>query len=178
MSVNSDYPGRYACGWTGESIAANVSTQEIMNVLATTRHIRNRGARSALTVGLLAWLGFLLQPCAMAAPLAGIVDAGDGVELTVITHHGPGLPAEQCLHCVDDTSTGNLLPQSCDDSAASSHSSAAKSFEPDGDGWSPAVLVVISPDSLQYIARLQAGPRAENLPRPVSLTVAYCVFLE
>lgn len=149
-----------------------------MNVLATTRNIRNRGARSALTLGLLAWLGFLLQPCAMAAPLAGIVDAGDGVELTVVTHHGPGLPEEQCLHCVDDASTGNLLPQSCDDSAASSHSPAAKSFDPGGDGWSPAVSVVIRPESLRNIARLQAAPRAENLPRPVSLTVAYCVFLE
>ena len=149
-----------------------------MNVLATIRNTRSRRARSALTLGLLGWLGFLLQPCVMAATPPGMVDAVDNPELSVVTHHGQGVPAEQCLHCVDATATSKLLPGSCDEPAASSYSPAAKPFDAGGDGWNPAVPISIGLDALKGPAPTQAVLREEHLPRPVSFTVAYCVFLE
>lgn len=149
-----------------------------MNVLATIRNIRKRGARSALTLGILAWLGFLLQPCVMAATPPGLVDAVVTPELSIVTHHGQGMPAEECLHCGDATATSRLLPESCDEPAASSHSPSAKPFDAGGDGWNPAVPIAIGLDSLRDPAPTQAVLREEHLPRPVSFTVAYCVFLE
>jgi hypothetical protein len=139
---------------------------------------RSAGSRSTLIAASLAWLGLLLQPCVMAAPVPGAPDSSGTIELSFVMHHGPGMPAEQCVHCVDGTSTRSLLPESCDDTLASSHSPAAKSFDAEGIDWSPAVSVGISPHTLRHIAPSNSPPRTEHLPRTVSLTIAYCVYLE
>mgnify|MGYP001609391886 CR=1 FL=1 len=142
------------------------------------RNFRNASSRSTLIVASVAWLGFLLQPCVMAAPVAGAADSSGAIELSIVTHHGPGMPAEQCMHCGDGATTRNLLPESCDESSAASQSPSAKLPDADGDNWSPAVPVAINPEALRNIAPSKSAPRAEQLPRSVPFTVAYCVYLE
>lgn len=148
-----------------------------MNVLATARNIRHRGARSALIAGLFAWLSFLVQPCVVAAPLAGTAgqhDAGPPAG----THYGSGSRSDTCLHCFDDTSTRNFVPSTCDDASAASQSPVANPLDSGENGWTPALPFSILPDIHRVVLRSTGMHEAERLPRNVSLTVAYCVFLE
>jgi hypothetical protein len=129
-------------------------------------------------LAMVAWLGFLVQPCASAVPLVGNGEMGRDIELSVVTHHGPGNPAGQCLHCVGATSGRNLLPDDCDGAAAASQAPAAKPLDSGEDGWSPALPAANSP-VIERPAHLSVDMcRTGHLPRPVSLTVVYCVFLE
>jgi hypothetical protein len=145
-----------------------------MNILATIRNLRSVSARGALAVAMVAWLGFLLQPCVMAAPLAGTADDANRVELSIVTHHDASIPAEQCLHCDD---YGDALPAGCDDIAAPGNPAAAKPLDSGADGGS-AVVTAVFPD----VRQITAGPveplQAEHLPPPVAFTEAYCVYLE
>lgn len=145
-----------------------------MNILATTRNFRSVSARGALAAAMVAWLGFLLQPCVMAASLAGTTDDTSHVEISIVTHHGAGIPAEQCLHCDE---YGDSLPIGCDDSVASGTSAAAKPVDTGADGGS-----AVAPSVLVGIRQIASGPveplRAEHLPPPVAFTEAYCVYLE
>ena len=148
-----------------------------MNVLATARNFRHRGARSALIAGLFAWLSFLVQPCVIAAPLAGTAGL-DGATPVAITHYGSGIPSDTCLHCLDDTSQRNVVPDTCDDASAASQSTVANPLDSGENGWTPALPFSILPDMHRIILRSAGIPEVERLPRTVSLTVAYCVYLE
>jgi len=148
-----------------------------MNVLAAARNMRHRGARIALITGLFAWLSFLVQPCVMAAPLAGA--AGQhGAETAAAAHYGSGSPSDTCLHCVDDTSTSKVVPDTCDDPSAASQSPAANPLDNGDSGWAPVLPFATLPDIHQVVLRSTGMPEAAHLPRTVSLTVAYCVYLE
>jgi hypothetical protein len=113
----------------------------------------------------------------MAGPLAGtVVQAGS--EPAAVTHYGPGTPSDTCLHCVDDNSTTNLVPDTCDDAPAASQSPAANPLDSGENGWTPALPFTILPDIHEGALRSTGMSDAEQLPRPFSLTVAYCVYLE
>lgn len=149
-----------------------------MNVLATARNVRTRGARSALGLALLAWLGFLVQPCAVAAPFIGTGNAGNGVGVSVITQHRSGVAAEQRVHCVDARSTGHPVTRGCEDTAAAGNATATKPLDTGEDGGNPALPAEISPGIQRIVSRPIGTYRPERLPRPVPITVAYCVYLE
>ena len=150
-----------------------------MSILARARNFRTQGARSALAAALVAWLGFLLQPCAMASSYDGPGVAENGIELSVFAHHpASGAPAEQCLHCADTTSTSNLLPGSCEHTAAAGNAPGAKLPDSGQDDWGPVIPTVISQDIQQTFSRSVGSRRAECLPRHVSITTAFCVYLE
>lgn len=157
-----------------KSIATKVAMVKTMNILATTRNFRRVSARSAMAASMFAWLGFLLQPCVMAASVAGAADNANRIELSIVTHHGASIPAEQCLHCEE---SGDLLPVSCDDFVASGNTSTAKPVDAGADGGS-----AIAPTVFSDIRQIACGPvwylRAEHLPPPVAFTEAYCVYLE
>lgn len=146
-----------------------------MNVLAEIRNLRSWSARSALAAAMLAWLGFLLQPCVMAAPLAGTADFAHDVELSIVSHLGPDLPAGQCLHCEDG---GSLPPDTCNDIAASGSPSGAKPVDGGTDGGNAAAPAATIPAIQQIDSEPVGFPRAEHLPPPVAFTEAYCVYLE
>ncbi len=146
-----------------------------MKILAKARNIRHRSAQGALAAGLLAWLGLLLQPCVMAASLAGTADDADSVELSIVVHHGPGISAEQCLHCDDSDS---LSPVNCDDIVASSNFSSPKSADTGADGGNAAAPAATVPEIQRTAAEPGWLPQAEHLPPPVAFTEAYCVYLE
>jgi hypothetical protein len=150
-------------------------TGKVMSIFAKARNIRHRSAKRALAAGVLAWLGLLLQPCVMAASFDGTPDDANSVQLSIVVHHGPGIPAEQCLHCDDSDS---LSPVNCDDIVASSSFSSPKSADTGADGGkasAPAATV----SEIQRTA-FEPGwiPQAEHLPPPVAFTEAYCVYLE
>lgn len=136
---------------------------------------RSTGARSALLATIVAWLGFLLQPCVMAAPLTNSASSGDAVELSVVTHHGP---AESCLHCVGTDGAAASPVAGCLEASAAAQTNPAKGFDL-GDNTSNPPAVTASYPDVDF-----SGPRyigafgAEDLPRAVSLTVLNCVFLE
>ncbi len=146
-----------------------------MNVLATTRTLRSWSARSALAAATVAWLGFLLQPCVMAAPLAGTADVAHDVELSIVSHLEPDLPGRQCLHCDD---AGDLRPNACDDIVASESPSRSKPVDGGAEGGNAAAPVATIPAIQQIVSEPVRFPRAENLPRPLAFTEAYCVYLE
>lgn len=146
-----------------------------MNILARNRDLRTRGARSALLATAVAWLGFLLQPCVMAATLADSAASSDAAELSVVTHHGP---AESCLHCVDSDDSAAPPVSGCVEASAAAQTNSAKGLDlGDDTGTSPAVT---APDPGIDATRPRhiGAPCAEDLPRSVSLTVLNCVFLE
>jgi hypothetical protein len=149
--------------------------KETMNVLATTRNRQSWSARSALAAATVAWLGFLLQPCVMAAPLAGKADVAHDVELSIVSHHGPDLPAEECLHCDD---AGDLLPGTCDDIVAPGNPSGSKPIDSGTDGGNAVAPAATIPAIRQIASETVEFPRAEHLPPPVDFTEAYCVYLE
>lgn len=148
-----------------------------MNVLATARNTGRRGARNALIAGLVAWLSFLVQPCVVAAPLAGItVHAGAGP--VAVRHYGSGARSDTCLHCVDDSSTRNLVTDTCNDASAASQSPVANPLDSGENGWTPALPFSILPDIHQGVLRSTGKSAAVQPPRSVSITIAYCVYLE
>jgi hypothetical protein len=149
--------------------------KETMNVLATTRNLRSWSARSTLAAATVAWLGFLLQPCVMAAPLAGTVDVAHNVELSIVSHLGPDLPPEQCLHC---DNAGDLLPGTCDDIVVSGSASNSKPVDGGTDGSNAAAPPATIPATRQIVSESVGLPRAEHLPPSVAFTEAYCVYLE
>jgi hypothetical protein len=146
-----------------------------MNVLATTRNRRSWSARSALAAATVAWVGFLLQPCVMAAPRAGTADVAHDVELSIVSHHGPDLPAEECLHCDD---ADDLLPGTCDNIVASGSPSGSKPIDGGTDGGNAAAPAATIPAIRQIVSKPIEFPRAEHLPPAVAFTEAYCVYLE
>jgi hypothetical protein len=146
-----------------------------MTVFDKIRNIRGRKARSAMAVAIVAWLGFLLQPCVMAASLAGTADVTNGVELSIVTHHGPAIPTEQCLHCDD---AGESLPGSCDEIVASGNSSTSKPADSGMDCGNAAAPAGMIPDIWRTAPQPLGPPQAEDLPSPVAFTEAYCVYLE
>ncbi len=146
-----------------------------MNVIRPIRGTSSTRARSTLLAASIAWFGFLLQPCVMAASPTATVGGDSGVELSIVTHHGPGISAEKCLHCDD---TGDLLPSICDDGAASSHYSNSKPFDKGTDHGNLATLASSSQDRTGIAHAPIAPPQAEDLPPPIALTEAYCVYLE
>lgn len=148
-----------------------------MNVLATDRRNQRQGARRILIAGLVAWLSFTVQPCVMAAPLAGTAGSVD-FELSSVTHHGSGMPADECLHCVDVGSARAYAMGACDDVSIASASPATNPLDDVESNWTPALPFSILPDVQQAIARSAGMHATEHLPRTVSLTVAYCVYLE
>ncbi len=145
-----------------------------MNSLGRIRNFRGQCGRNTLAAAMVGWLGFLLQPCVNAASVYGAPDGTNDVELSVVTHHGAGIPAEQCLHCDD---SGELLPVSCDDIVASGNTSTAKSVDTGVDGG-----CAVAPGLLSDTRQVASGPvrllQAERLPPPVAFTEAYCVYLE
>jgi hypothetical protein len=128
----------------------------------------------ALAAAMVAWFGFLLQPCVMAASLAGAADNDSRVELAIVMHHGSGIPAKQCLHCDE---FGDALPAGCDDIVAPGNSPAAKPLDTGADGGS-AVIPAVFPDIRQIPSGSVAPLQAEHLPPQVAFTEAYCVYLE
>lgn len=146
-----------------------------MNILAKSRNSSTRGARSALLATIVAWLGFLLQPCVMAATLTDSANSGDAVELSVVTHHGT---AESCLHCVDaDGAAASPVP-GCLEASAAAQTNAAKGFDLGDDTSNSLAVTAPYPDVDFTRPRYTGAPGAEDLPRSVSLTVLNCVFLE
>jgi hypothetical protein len=149
-----------------------------MNVLATDRRNQRQGARRILIAGLVAWLSFIVQPCVMAAPLAGTAGSA-GFDLSSDTHHGSGMPTDECLHCVDVGSTRGLATGACDDVSIASASPKTNSLDNFENSWTPAIAFSIIPDIRQIVPRSVGMPEAaELLPRTVPLTIAYCVYLE
>jgi hypothetical protein len=146
-----------------------------MNVIRPIRGTSSTGIRFTLVAATIAWLGFLLQPCVMAASPTATVGGDSGVELSIVTHHGPGISAEKCLHC-DDIS--DLLPDVCDENAASGGYSSPKSFDNGTDHGNPAAPAFTSLDSVGIAPGPIALPQAEDLPPPIALTEAYCVYVE
>lgn len=146
-----------------------------MNILAKNRNFHTRGARSALLASIVAWLGFLLQPCVMAATLTDSTGSSDAVELSVVTHHGP---SENCLHCVDSDGTAAAPVSSCVEATAAAQSNATKDLDLGDDTWTPPAVAALDP-AVDVTRPPNIGvPCAEHLPRSVSLTVLNCVFLE
>lgn len=151
---------------------------KVVNTWVTDRNTHVRSARSALIAGLVAWLSFVMQPCVMAAPLAGTAGKSD-VELSSLTHHDSGIPSQACLHCVDAATTPGFASGVCDDISIASPSPKTNPLDNVDNGWTPAIPASLLPDIWPIVprsVRLPAG--ADHLPRTVSLTVAYCVFLE
>lgn len=149
-----------------------------MNILTTGRKNQGRGARTALIAGLVAWLSFIVQPCVMAAPLAGTAGHYD-VAVSSVAHHGSGAPADECLHCVDVGSTRGLAAGACDNVSIAAASPKGKPLDNVESSWTPAVPFSILPDVQQIVPRSVGIPTAaEYLPRTVSITVACCVYLE
>ncbi len=148
-----------------------------MNVLATDRRNQRQDARRVLIAGLVAWLGFIVQPCVMAAPLAKTAGNVD-VDLSSVTHHGSRVPADECLHCVDIGSTRAPAMDACDDVSIASASPATNPLDDVESNWTPVLTYSILPDVQRAIARFAGMFATEHLPRTVSLTVAYCVYLE
>lgn len=148
-----------------------------MNVLATDRRNQRQGVRRVLIAGLVAWLSFIVQPCLMAAPLAETAGSVD-FELSSVTHHGSGVPADECLHCVDVGSTRASAMGACDDVPIASASPATNPLDDIESNWTPALPFSILPDVQRSIPRSAGMFATEHLPRTVSLTVAYCVYLE
>lgn len=146
-----------------------------MNVIRQIRGTSSTRARFTLVAALIAWFGFLLQPCVMAASPITTIGGDSGVELSVFTHHGPGISAEKCLHC-DDIS--DLLPDVCDENAAAGRNSSPKPFDNGTDDGSPAAPAFTSLDSVGIPPGPIALRQAEDLPPPIALTKAYCVYLE
>lgn len=146
-----------------------------MNVIRPIRGTSSTGIRFTLVAASIAWLGFLLQPCVMAASLTATVGGDSGVELSIVTHHGPGISAEKCLHC-DDIS--DLLPDVCDENAASGGYSSPKPFDNGTDHGNPAAPAFTSLDSVGIAPGPIALLQAEDLPPPIALIKAYCVYLE
>jgi len=146
-----------------------------MNILAKNRKFHTRGARSALLATVVAWLGFLLQPCVMAATFMDSADSSDAVELSVVTHHGP---AESCLHCIDTDGTAASPVSGCIEASAAAQSNATKGLDLGDDTWSPPAVTAPNPAVDVTRPRYIGAPGAEDLPRSVSLTVLNCVFLE
>ena len=145
-----------------------------MNIFRPMRNSSSTKVRLTSVVASIAWLGFLLQPCVMASPNAA--SNGDrGVELSIVTHHGPGISAEKCLHC-DDIS--DLLHDVCDENAASGNYSGPKPFDNGTDDGNPAAPAFTSLDSVGIASGPIALWQAEDLPPPIALTEAYCVYLE
>ena len=146
-----------------------------MNVIRPIRGTSSTMARFALVAASIAWLGFLLQPCVMAASPTATVGGDRGVELSIVTHHGPGIAAEKCLHC---DVTSDLLPDICNDNAASESYSRPKPFDNGTDPGNPAAPTFTSLDSVNIAPVPIVLPRAEDLPPPIASTEAYCVYLE
>lgn len=146
--------------------------REAMDILAKTRNFRNR---SALLATIVAWLGFLLQPCVMAAGLPDSTVSGSAVELSVVTHHGP---ADRCLHCVGSDSAAASSVSGCLETSAAAQTTATKGLDLGDDTWSPPAITGPEPGVDCSRFRYIGVPCAEDLPRPVSLTVLFCVFLE
>jgi hypothetical protein len=150
----------------------------MMNSWVADRNTHVRSARSALIAGLVAWLSFVMQPCVMAAPLAGTA-GNDDVELSAETHHGSGIPADACLHCIDVGSTPASASGACDDVSLVSVSPKTNPLDKADNSWTPAIPASLLPDVRQIVPRsVRVSAGAERLPRTVSLTVTYCVFLE
>ena len=124
---------------------------------------------------MVAWLVFLLQPCIMAAPLAGTAGVAHDVEVSLVSHLGPDLPAGQCLHCED---AHKLLPDTCDDIVASGSPFGSKTGDGGTDGGSAAAPAATIPAIQQIDSDPVGFPRPEHLPPPVAFTEAYCVYLE
>jgi hypothetical protein len=146
-----------------------------MNVIRAIRGTSSTRARLTLVAASVAWFAFLLQPCVMAASPTATVGGDSGVELSIVTHHGPGISAEKCLHCDDNS---DLLPDVCDENAASGSYSSPKPFDNGTDHCNPAAPALTSLDSVGIASGPIALPQAEDLPPPVALTEAYCVYLE
>ena len=149
-----------------------------MSSWVSDRKTHARGARGALIAGLVAWLSFVMQPCVMAAPFAATAGNHD-VELSSAAHHGSGIPADACLHCVDAGPIPGVAAGACDDISIASLSTKTNPLDNADGSWTPAIPVSTLPDFRRIVPRSVGIPAAaEHLPRTVSLTVAYCVYLE
>ena len=94
------------------------------------------------------WLGFLLQPSVMAAFPTATFGGDNGVELSIVTCRGSGISADKCLHCDD---IPDLLPEVCDESAASGSYSSPKPFDSGTDDGNPTAPAFTSLDSVGIV---------------------------
>ena len=146
-----------------------------MNAIAKIRTYQTSRARLLLAALVIGWINVILQPCVMAAPQHGqdmfAVHSGLALyEYTADTEMG-----NTCPHCGDDVCVGT---SGCEPDVAV-NSKSAPSPADSGVSIIAVTRTAWIDDRIQSRdARFQFVPTPEALPRPVPLTVVYCVFLK
>ncbi len=151
-----------------------------MNNLTAFRKFRRSQTPRVFAALLLAWLTFVVQPCVMAVSLSDEAAARVQMQIASDSHHDSASQesCEPCPHCGTSGPCDLAGVPSCDSPDAAKQNNVLKSVETGAE-----FLATMKSTWNEEIPRydrvaLTIVDAADLLPRPVSLSIAYCVFLK